>query len=381
MGIKTICFVEKDKYCQRVLKKHWPDVPIIGDVKDVTKKKLQEIMANTDSSRTTSQTGERQEYQPNNDDGIRLGTGTTNRTVGYIGIDIVSGGFPCQPHSVAGRRKGSGDERNLWPEFRRILDEIKPRWVVAENVPGLFPSNNGDFFGGVLSDLAALGYVVGWCCYGANDVGALHRRDRVFIVAYSRNCAGGNNLGGITGQNSERVLVQGVGEEEAIEVTRPSEESQIVGYASQLHSDGGSDYTRGNTEKLGQVSQFRNTGSKADVSVTSQQGLQGRRILPKCANEQSIGQGSLVRHSSIKGLPDWAGGTVGQPSPLTEFERSDGTGKEQEIERDFCGVAHGVSSRVDRLKGLGNAVVPQQIYPIYKAIMDVEQIFMDEIEE
>lgn len=148
-GMETVAFCESGKYQRLVLHKHWPDVPIWKDVKNVTAIDL-----------------------------ARAGIGR---------IDIVSGGFPCQPHSLAGKRLASGDERDLWGEFRRVIGETKPRWVVAENVPGLFSSESGRFFGGVLKDLAEMGFDAGWACYGAVDVGAPHRRDRVFIVAVHRS--------------------------------------------------------------------------------------------------------------------------------------------------------------------------------------------------
>ena len=143
-GFKTVAFVERDKFCQKVLAKHWPNTPIYDDI-------------------TTF-------------DGTR-----------FRGVDLVSGGFPCQPHSLAGKRKASSDERDLWGEMRRVVGEARPEWVVAENVPGLFSSESGRFFGRVISDLAEMGYRVGWCCYGASDVGANHIRKRIFMVAHTNS--------------------------------------------------------------------------------------------------------------------------------------------------------------------------------------------------
>lgn len=104
---------------------------------------------------------------------------------GYSTVDILSGGLPCQPHSLAGKRLASRDERDLWGEMRRIICEIRPRWVVAENVLGLLSSEHGRFFAGVLRDLSDLGYTVGWCVLSAAAVGALHRRERIAIVAHA----------------------------------------------------------------------------------------------------------------------------------------------------------------------------------------------------
>lgn len=145
-GFETVGQCEWADYPTKVLKKHWPDVPRWRDVKDVTAKSI--------------------------------------RKKGITDITLLSGGFPCQPHSVAGERKGSADERDLWGEFARVICETKPRWVLGENVPGLYTTEDGRFFGRILNDLAKMGYSVGWCCYGANRVGAIHRRERVFIIAY-----------------------------------------------------------------------------------------------------------------------------------------------------------------------------------------------------
>ena len=144
-GFESVCMVERDKYCQKVLAKNFEGVKIHDDV-------------------------------------------TTFNGLEYRGtIDLVSAGFPCQPHSLAGLRKASGDERDLWGEVVRILRETQPQWFLGENVPGLFTSERGQFFGRIINDLESLGYSVGWGCYGAKDVGAVHKRDRVFIVGNS-NC-------------------------------------------------------------------------------------------------------------------------------------------------------------------------------------------------
>ncbi len=144
-GFESAIMVERDPYCQQVLKKNFPTTQIFDDV-------------------TTF-------------NGFEL-RGT---------IDLISAGFPCQPHSLAGKRKASGDERDLWKEVVRILGEVQPRWFLGENVPGLLSSESGRFFGRVVNDLAKVGYRMGWAMYGAKDVGAVHRRNRVFIVAYSQS--------------------------------------------------------------------------------------------------------------------------------------------------------------------------------------------------
>ena len=100
-------------------------------------------------------------------------------------VDVVSGGFPCQPHSLCGERLASRDKRDLWDEYARVVREIRPQWVVGENVYGLLSSDNGRFFGRILGDLAEMGYSVGWCCYPARWVGADFEGERVFIVAAS----------------------------------------------------------------------------------------------------------------------------------------------------------------------------------------------------
>ena len=134
--------VEFDPFCQAVLKKHWPNAKLYSDIREVNANELQPV-------------------------------------------DVVCGGFPCQPVSVSGKRKGQQDERWLWPEFARIIRGIRPRYVVVENVPGLLTVDGGRLFGVVLGDLAACGYDAEWQVLSAAALGAWHRRERLFIVAYS----------------------------------------------------------------------------------------------------------------------------------------------------------------------------------------------------
>lgn len=143
-GMRVAWQCEIDPYCQRVLTKHWPDVPKFRDVRSVGAHNL-------------------------------------------ASVDLIAGGFPCQPFSDAGERRGTDDDHNLWPEFARIIRELRPRWVLAENVPGLLSIDSGRIFGGILSDLAALGYGIEWHCIPAAALGAPHRRDRVYIVAHAES--------------------------------------------------------------------------------------------------------------------------------------------------------------------------------------------------
>jgi DNA (cytosine-5)-methyltransferase 1 len=143
-GLEIKWQVERDPYCRKVLAKHWPDVPCYEDV--------------------TTLTGE--ELEP---------------------VDVICGGFPCQPVSVAGTQKGTDDERWLWPEFNRLLRILRPRYAILENVPGLFTVQHGKIFGAILRDLHEGGYDAEWDCLSAADVGAPHLRKRVFIIATNRD--------------------------------------------------------------------------------------------------------------------------------------------------------------------------------------------------
>lgn len=157
-GIQTVAFCEIEEYPKQILQKRFKGVPIYDDVRKLTAKRLQS-------------------------DGIGS-------------VDIICGGFPCQDVSMAGKRKGFTDEEGkctrsgLWIEYARIIGEVKPKWIVAENVRGLLSipamGRAGGGFGIIMSDLAQMGYDAAWSCYGASDVGAPHKRERVFIVAHTR---------------------------------------------------------------------------------------------------------------------------------------------------------------------------------------------------
>lgn len=144
-GMHCLWQVEKDAFCTKVLQKHWPNTPRYGDIRDLVPSTL-------------------------------------------ASVDLIAGGPPCQPHSLAGKRQASADERNLWPEFARIIRSMRPRWVLVENVLGLLSSEDGDFFGKVLWDLATCGYDAQWFVLSAAQFGAPHRRCRVFIVAHATGC-------------------------------------------------------------------------------------------------------------------------------------------------------------------------------------------------
>lgn len=148
-GIETVAFCEREPFCQRVLNNHWPNVPIFNDVKTVNRKVLEEK-------------------------GVIEPDGT---------IDIISGGYPCQPFSSPGKRKGEDDDRHLWPEVKRLLEEIRPTWFVGENVAGHITLGLDT----VLHDLEIIGYSWKSFVIPAAAVGANHERFRVFIVAHSNS--------------------------------------------------------------------------------------------------------------------------------------------------------------------------------------------------
>ena len=249
-GGQVVAMCEIQPYCQKILRKHWPNVPLFEDIKNLR--------------------------------GTDVGT-----------VDVIYGGFPCQPFSVAGVQRGKDDSRYLWPEFSRLVGEIKPRWIVAENVPGILRIAADD----VCGDLERQGYAVGIWDFEAAAVGAKHRRERVFFVAHS---------------DSSRLTC-----------------SQEQG-------------KNGSTLPEGEFCQFERSGCSLAADSVSQRCEKQRqpiKLSPELAFTRSIGR--------------W------EPEPRVDR------------------VAHGIPNRVDRLRALGNAVVPQQVYPIFRAIMEADSYEYD----
>lgn len=155
-------FCEIDPFCRAILKKHWPKSKIYGDIKTFTNPEREgELQSKRSQQEKREWLGDR--------------------------FDILTGGFPCQPFSQAGRRQGTEDDRHLWPQMCRVIQEFSPTYVVAENVRGLLSINGGVVFESVCADLEALGYEVQPFIIPACAVNAPHRRDRVWIVAHKQS--------------------------------------------------------------------------------------------------------------------------------------------------------------------------------------------------
>ena len=278
-GFRTVGQCEWADYPTKVLEKHWPDVPRWRDIRTLTKESFHE----------------------------RTGLRT---------VDLISGGFPCQPFSVAGKRRGKEDDRYLWPEMLRVIEELQPRWVVGENVAGIVTMALDQ----VLSDLESRGYACGAFVIPACAVDAPHRRDRVAIVAY---------------RQSERRGKTGNG----------------IGGSPQRASGGGTDVADANSVPLRDNGQDRGEAS-GEVHQTGDAGGNGGRLAPDPNRDRLEEQG-----------PQGAGERPGVPAAGVCWWPA---------EPDVGRVAHGAPHRVDRLRCLGNAVVPQQFYPIFEAIARIE---------
>ena len=251
-GGEVSAFCEIEPYCQKVLRKHWPNVPLYEDIREL---RGADVLT------------------------ACCATGT---------VDVIYGGFPCQPFSVAGRQKGQNDTRYLWPEFSRLVGEIRPRWIVAVAFAQMYLEYCVSQLMTYAGTWSVKATAVGIWDFEAACVGAKHRRERIFFVAHSR-C----NLQQRSEQQRE---------------LRAQTEARIAF----------------EPERSGCIS-FSDTVSSR---------------MQSCRQQET--------HSFIGGCGRW------EPEPGMDR------------------VANGIPSRVDRLKALGNAVVPQQAYPVFKAIMEAE---------
>ena len=292
--------VEWDAYCRRILGRHWPGIPRFGDVKEVHGPLAHADGRNGDG-RTESGEG-------------RTG-GIALRCASCLPlVDLVAGGFPCQPVSNAGKRAAQADERWLWPEFARIVREVGPRYVLVENVPGLLNANDGTAMGEVLGGLASLGYDCEWESVPAAALGAPHLRYRVFIVGIRTRDVAYPHFPGAPGAGvRQEVVVGGIPEGSGAE---PGGAGGDVADADGLY--GG-----------------RETEARAG---------------PEAGGGAGAPDDALSRSADAGG----DGGVFGDEPPAPGADESAWWSAEPGMGR----VADGVPDRVDRLKCLGNAVVP-----------------------
>ena len=353
---KTIAFVEKDKFCQKVLQKNFPNIPIEDEVRNVK--------------------GER------------------------FKADVITGGFPCQPFSVAGKRKGTDDDRYLWDETIRIISEQKCKWFIGENVEGIINIQDGLVFRQIHDDLESEGFEVQSLIIPASGVGAWHQRKRVWIIANS------NNNGSYRQKRNE-----------TIKSSNQSQEWLFVGDDKDVSNSkhtGLQNKSRRGFRELEKESQRkkekRNKStlcfktSSSNVSNSNSR-LRRRRgtIKESGANEiwgfhtpkeeqteqhirsKAVGCDALpredVQNTDSIGLQRHSLQSDNLQKKDTTREIFDTSFKEQQTwwqtQSSLCGVPNGVSyeldkDRTNRIKALGNSIIPQIAREIGKAIMEAE---------
>ena len=261
---KTIGFCEQDKFCHKVLRKHWSDVPIYEDIKKLDGRKIK--------------------------------------------ADVLVGGFPCQSFSIAGKQKGKDDERYLWDEMFRVIKEVQPRWIIGENVQNLINIADGQILQGIHNDLESENFEVQTFNITASSQGAWHKRSRVWIVAANTKCLG---------------------------LSKRSKESEKFK----------GEETSNKYLNCNQRSQFRPTSNQMEFSNTNKFGTQ-----------------------------------IQTQGKHTSFKMSGGTSKKSwwEIESKLFGIPNGIQTeshpdRANRIKALGNSIVPQIVTEIGKAIINAEE--------
>jgi|7_EtaG_2_1085326.scaffolds.fasta_scaffold02439_7 DNA (cytosine-5)-methyltransferase 1 len=311
-GFKTIAFCEIDKYCQEVLKQHWKGVKIYKDVKEVTKQKLKE-------------------------DGIESPA-------------IITGGVPCQPFSVAGRKKGTADSRYLWPEMFRIIKDFKTPWVIIENVRGLISIQDGMVFERVCTDLESQNYQVQTFNIPAAGVGAPHKRERVWVVGYSEH--NGLLAPKIKRRNYEDETDTQKGQKQTFKPTRTSRPNYNEIMENSRRS------SRRQQSTWNKKSPGSGTSQETEWSTDSNKITRSNKRAKTMADTESI-----------------------QSRKSPESKRWEDTSRRSEkksahnwwnVEPSVGRVVNGVQGRTHRLKGLGNAIIPQIAEEIGNAIIKAE---------
>ena len=311
---ETIGFVEKDNFCQKVLKKHWSNINIEGDIRNVK--------------------GER------------------------YAADVVTGGFPCQPFSVAGKRKSTADDRYLWDEMLRVIRETKPRWVIGENVEGIVNINEGMVLRQVLNDLENEGFKSQCIIIPASGIGAWHQRKRIWIIANSNSFmphGSSSSTRNSTTEQSRLECNKSWNWNKIWSETNGCNKQVGKGNVPNSKSFGSNGGEYGNNSQEEQI-QFKVGRESGNGDVSNSNGKRSQRY--KLQHNLETGE-QISEHN----------GKTSSETQQTWWQ----------TQSKFCGVPNGVSYELDkdrsnRIKSLGNSIVPQIVRQIGLSILTAEGI-------
>ena len=345
---QTIGFVENDEYCQAVLQHHFPEVPILGDIKNVTKETVP--------------------TRP----------------------DVICGGFPCQPFSVAGDQRAKDDPRHLWPEMLRIIKEQKPTWVVGENVSGLVKLGLDE----ILDEMEDQGYSTRTFNIPAFSVGAPHQRQRLWIIGHLGDP---EHNGSPTPERQRGLLKQPEEPKKQISIWEFEGTSGASGDVANPDNErvrsriGGDDFDYEEESGEGGVDGEGSAGDDEwyDTSPTQDEGVDMANPESFKSREQTERQGrknTARRSDDSRGTKTERTETVTDPNgkglqgqrkkyklPKSKRKREIGGSSWWDVEPNVGRVAYGVPNRVFKLRALGNSIIPQIAQKIGYAIIEAEK--------
>jgi DNA (cytosine-5)-methyltransferase 1 len=327
-GFHTVAFCDTDKACHKVLAKHWPATPIFPDIRELTAADIKPLCPN--------------------------------------GLSLITAGFPCQDLSVAGKQAGYDGERSvLFYEIIRLARELRPKFLLLENVRNLLSHQNGETFQETLFQIAKAGYDAEWAVIPASDVGACHRRERIWIVAYASS---GRNVG-LEEHTGGSFQLECVGETGAVDVANAEcRTTQLRRSTGELAGQTGSTEGQGYQRERGGLTlgSGGETARAEDVfgngGLSEQRGQFGGSAFSK-PRDCDWTDAAHTNNSGLEGRepagvsqhpPQWSTGQGNSPSAMLSPEWTSYVSRPV-----LCRGDDGLSNRVDRLKQLGNSIVPQ----------------------
>jgi DNA (cytosine-5)-methyltransferase 1 len=319
-GFETIAFCEKDQFCQQVLRKHWNDIKIYDDIRHI---KGSEIKA-----------------------------------------DIVTGGFPCQPFSVAGKQRGKDDDRYLWDETIRVVAETKPRWFIGENVDGLINIQEGKVLQQIQKDLEAESFQVQCLVIPASGIGAWHQRKRIWIIGYSDSNANAKEKQSSNGPENS-ISKEYRSKDSSVQFSGGTTNNSLSNSSDVRGQNTSTNNTQNGSKEFSKEDVKLGIKSSLSSNVSNSESLRsGRWSSEECRIKERKFQQTEQKRSSF-----W--------SEVKRCSSQDDTSSWWQTQSKLCGVPNGISSELDkdranRIKSLGNAIVPEIAKEIGLSILKAE---------